>query len=181
MTRSVAFFRFMNLGHRGSPVRTQLVDAFEASGASEVVSFQTNGTVVFTADAPVTTAAAARDLLEAEVGYTHPVMVCPLDTLREIAAFTPLPDGPAFAEYCVSFFDPFDPLPDIPRSSANGLTEIVLLGTDHAVAGVHRVDNRMGDPNGHLETQLKVAVTTRTLGTVRRLVAKFAPPDVHHH
>lgn len=175
MTRSVAFFRNMNLGHRRSPVRTQLVDAFTTNGASEVASFQTNGTVVFTAADPLAAAQSARAVLEDEVGYTDPVMVCPFSTLREIAAIVPTPDGPAFTEYCVSFFAPLDPVPVIPLTSGNGLTEILLLGRDHAVAGVHRLGSRMGDPNGHLETALKVAVTTRTIGTVRRLVAKFAP------
>lgn len=170
MDRSVAFFRNLNLGHRRSPVRPQLIEAFLSSGATDAVSFQTNGTVVFTAEDPRATARAARDAL-AVVGYTDPVMVCTLTTVTTVAAF---PDDPGFAECCVSFFDPLEPVPDIPRTSTNGLAEILLVGKDHAVSGVRRVEGRMGDPNGHLEKSLGAPVTTRTLGTIRRLAAKFA-------
>ena len=47
-----AFFRNLNLGQGWSPTRPQLVAAYEAAGATEVVNVQGNGTVVFTAPAP---------------------------------------------------------------------------------------------------------------------------------
>lgn len=51
MSRSVAFFRNLNLGQRRNPTRVQLTDAFAALGATAVLSFRTNGTVVFAARA----------------------------------------------------------------------------------------------------------------------------------
>ncbi|HEY1529994.1 MAG TPA: DUF1697 domain-containing protein [Galbitalea sp.] len=48
----IAFFRNLNQGQRNSPITSQLVDAFTASGATAVRAFQTNGTVIFDAADP---------------------------------------------------------------------------------------------------------------------------------
>ena len=46
---SVAFFRNLNVGQRRSPTRDQLLDAFTAERAVDVLSHQSNGTVAFSA------------------------------------------------------------------------------------------------------------------------------------
>jgi len=50
VTRSVAFFRNLNLGQRRShsPMRPELLDALERAGAQDPINFQVNGTVIFT-------------------------------------------------------------------------------------------------------------------------------------
>src|SRR4051812_17915980 len=46
---SVAFFRNLNQGQRGSPSSSQLLEAFDLAGAPGATPFQGNGTVVFDA------------------------------------------------------------------------------------------------------------------------------------
>lgn len=81
----VAFFRFMNLGHTGSPNRAQLEAAFAAGGAESVRSFQTNGTVLFTAEVPADTIAVVSDELEGAGIYTGVMFVRSLERITEIA------------------------------------------------------------------------------------------------
>lgn len=47
----VAFVRNVNLGQRGHPSTDELLSAFAAAGATDALSFQSNGTIVFTARA----------------------------------------------------------------------------------------------------------------------------------
>ena len=53
VSRSVAFFRNLNLGQRRShsPTRPELLDALERAGAYDATNFQVNGTVIFRSDA----------------------------------------------------------------------------------------------------------------------------------
>ena len=86
-TVQVAFFRNMNLGQARSksPTSAVLVGAFVSAGASRVDNFQTNGTVVFTADHPREVIAEVRPLLEAITGYNDAVLVRPADWLVDWA------------------------------------------------------------------------------------------------
>ena len=107
---SVAFFRNLNLGQRRSrsPTRPELLEAFEQAGATSAVSFQTNGTVIFTAGrrSPQRLADRAVELLTPVCGYDDMVAVRSADWLNELD----LDDVPAHAE--VSFFDSPDPFPE---------------------------------------------------------------------
>lgn len=81
----MAFFRNLNLGHPRSPGRAGLVGAFEAAGATAVVSYRTNGTVIFDSTAPSRTAAEVVRTLGSGCGYADAVVVRRAGWLRENA------------------------------------------------------------------------------------------------
>ena len=49
---SIAFFRNLNQGQRGSPATSDLVEAFRAAGAQDITAVGSNGTVLFSSDDP---------------------------------------------------------------------------------------------------------------------------------
>jgi uncharacterized protein (DUF1697 family) len=169
----VALFRNLNLGHRGSPDRAQLVDAFAA--ADSVRSFQTNGTVLFAADDPEQVVAHAVDALEG-VGYRDRVIVRPLDELRGVVTSTSeaRPEEQVYRT-TLSFFDaPAIAACEPPLRSPNGLVEIRRLEQRWAAGVCWQRGTTIGDVNAFLERLLGSAVTTRTLGTLQRLLAAAA-------
>jgi hypothetical protein len=60
------FYRNLNLGHAGSPDRRGLEQALLDAGASAARSFQTNGTVLLTADDPQRSVMGAAHSLRAD-------------------------------------------------------------------------------------------------------------------
>ena len=108
MASSVAFFRNLNLGQRRSrsPTRPELLEAFERAGATDAVSFQTNGTVIFECDTdPQALADDVVRLLTPVCGYDDMAPARPVDWLRGLD----LEQVPTNAE--VSFFDGPTPSP----------------------------------------------------------------------
>lgn len=133
----VAFFRNMNLGQARSrsPRSSDLVDAFTAAGASGVVNFQTNGTVIFQGDQPQRIAAEVVRLLTGVTGYNDLVVVRTADWLVALADRLD-PDLPA-AEVTL-YDDPALPrldLPHVERVRSGALT-IVHLDEQHAITSI---------------------------------------------
>lgn len=178
----VALYRAMNLGHRGSPVRAELEAALLAAGAQAVRSFQTNGTVLLdvgpgddgAAEAVVRSAA---PLLAERSGYTHAALVRPL---ADVAAAI---DGDPFAltrdertyRDTLTFVDGGEPLPaDLPWTDPRDLLDLVAARPGVVLAVVRGGPGTGGDPNSVVERLTGGVATTRTLGTVRRLLAAAA-------
>jgi hypothetical protein len=179
MARHVAFFRNMNLGHRGSPVRAQLEEAFAVAGAEQVRSFQTNGTVLFAAAAPAQALMCVGDELRAACGYDGSWFVRALDRVPALV------DAPVWAEPAadvyretLTFFDA-DPagLPELPWSNDAG--DVTLLQVlDGCALGLSRqLGVSPGDPNSTIERMLGAQATTRTRGTAERLLRAATPPS----
>ncbi|SKC52017.1 DUF1697 domain-containing protein [Krasilnikoviella flava] len=182
----VVLYRAMNLGHRGSPVRAELEAALLAAGARAVRSFQTNGTVLLDPGEPGTTTAdaAAERVMRAAVprlaersGYTHAALVRPLD---DVAAAI---DGDPFARTrdertyreTLTFVDGGEPLPvDLPWTDPRDLLDLVAARPGLVLGVVRGGPGSGGDPNGAVERFTGGVATTRTLGTVRRLLAAAA-------
>ncbi len=167
MTR-VAFFRNLNHGHRGSPTGAQLVEAF---GGPEVArAFQGNGTVIFSG-APVKTLREATKALAA-LGFHHEYVV---RTLPELVAAIELVDESAVPDdvyrTMISLYDvPRLPEVELPLFNRNRMLEVLRLEPGVA-ASLSRVQgSSVGDPTAFLEDLLGVPVTSRTLGTIQRLV-----------
>ncbi len=166
----VAFFRNLNLGHETSPDRAQLESAFTDAGALNVRSFQTNGTVLFTADDPATVIAATLNQLRDRCGYNDCVLVRSTTDLRgQLAKLPPPATSPGVYRETISFFDN---APSAGRSPPNQdqLVALISVHDDHAHATITKVGNRVGNVTRHLEAVLEVPVTTRTRGTVERLL-----------
>jgi uncharacterized protein (DUF1697 family) len=177
----VALFRNLNLGHPGSPTGEELVAAF--AGTALARNFQTNGTVIFSSDDPEATVGEALRVLRGN-GYHHGLVVRPLSELERVVKETPAAD-PAENVYrtMISFYD-IDRLPavELPLRSRDQLVELRRLDRRSAGSVCWKPRRTAGDVTGFLEGLLKVPVTTRTLGTLERLVtaagrSRPAAPD----
>ena len=170
-TLAVALFRNLNLGHRGSPNRAALEAAFTDAGATDVFSFQTNGTVAHRSLDPDAVLRAASASLAAD-GYTN-TTAFGIDAARLLAVLDGLPpeglpDG-AYREV-LTFFDPAltaGPQEDGPRIRwlSGG------PGWVHSI--VWFVDGTAGSPGPVLEKQLRTLTTMRTRGTMDRLAVRL--------
>ncbi len=170
MGSSVAFFRNLNLGQRRSrsPTRPELLEAFERAGATDAVSFQTNGTVIFECDGdPQALVDQAVRLLTPVCGYDDIAPARPVQWLRELD----LEQVPTNAE--VSFFDGPDPFPEpLPWVAPLGGLTVIRADSRHAVC-VDDLDETSG-ATWVLEKLLRVKVTSRGVPTMLRLQAKLA-------
>ncbi|MBA4247289.1 MAG: hypothetical protein C0444_03225 [Microbacterium sp.] len=82
----VAFVRNVNLGQRGHPSADDLLSAFAAAGAPDALSFQSNGTIVFTARAAEAESLAqdAVAALARAAGHEREVFTASLASLRPL-------------------------------------------------------------------------------------------------
>ena len=162
----VAFFRNLNLGQPRSPSRAQLLEAFAAEGARDVLSHQSNGTVAFDCDAdPQAVADAVAARLGPVCGYADVVPVRSLDRLLDLDLGA-LPDG------CeLTVFDGPAAFPEVlPWSTPGGEVTILSAGADHAVVLNHQ--ERRSHGTRVVERLLGVPATSRGVGTVLRLLAR---------
>jgi len=172
----VALFRNLNLGHPGSPTAKQLIDAFGGTAAAR--NFQTNGTVLLESDDPDTTARHALQVLRNN-RYDQNMVLRPLSELERLVNETPTAD-PTENIYrtMISFYDT-DRVPAVklPLRSRDQLVEIRRL--DHRSAGsvTWKPRHTAGNVTSFLEELLNVPVTTRTLGTLQRLLTATVGVD----
>ncbi len=172
--RSVAFFRNLNLGQGWSPTRPQLVEAFERAGATEVVSFQGNGTVLFAAHAPTRVLPLVLDTLRALTGYDDLGVVRRADWCAELADRITGLEFLDDEEGEVALFDSRQPLPvELPWQSPKGLR--ILAGDHrHAITGWRRARGG-GNATPVLQELTGVKVTSRGTPTMLRLARKIRP------
>ncbi|GAA1712942.1 hypothetical protein GCM10009809_06330 [Isoptericola hypogeus] len=175
------FYRAMNLGHRGSPVRGVLEQALRDAGARAVRSFQTNGTVLLdleVAGSAEALVAAAAPSLAARAGYAGAGLVRSLDELAAAVEGDPFAvtrDERTYRE-TVTLVDGGAPLPvALPWTDPRDTLDLVAARPGLVLAVVRGGPGAGGDPNGHVERLTGGVATTRTLGTVRRLLAAAAP------
>lgn len=170
MPLAVAFFRNLNLGQGWAPRRPQLEEAFVDAGATGVRSIRSNGTVVFAHAAPVKAAGDARAALRVLTGYDDLVVVrrahWMLDLVRRIAALDLA--GDVAAE--VAFFDARPPFPLLlPWVSPDGRLRVLAGDHRHAVTSFQDESGRGSNATLVLQRVTGVRVTSRGLGTVRRV------------
>jgi uncharacterized protein (DUF1697 family) len=175
----VAFFRNVNLGQGINPTRPQLEAAFASAGASEVRSFQTAGTVVFSAagepEAELMVARARETLLELR-GLREPAYVAPLDHLIGLVAQEPFVSYDLTGEFDASA----TVLPrhalarlSLPLVSPRGGFEVIRLTPYLALTVGPRESVSRENPTPFFEKLLNVPATTRSWGTILRLVTKY--------
>ena len=165
----VAFFRNLDLGQRGSPTRAQLVEAFEAAGATDVLSVRSNGTVAFRSTAPGHT----RDLACSRlIGHTD---WCDVAPVREATWVLGLSERLSAVEghVEVSFFDTRGDFPAaLPWRPDGGRLTVVAADRRHAIAVDDEARTSYATPA--LERLLGVPVTSRGAATVLRLAGLLA-------
>lgn len=166
---TVALFRNLNLGHPGSPSRHELLDAF--GGATVARNFQTNGTVIVKAGTHLDLVLQAATTLRG-AGYEHSLVVRSIDEIRRAAeraaSFTPAAD---VYRVMVSFFDA-PTVPDLrtPLRSSDRLVEVRDLRAASATSFCWKVRSNTGDVTTFVESLVSAPTTTRTLGTLQRLL-----------
>jgi hypothetical protein len=165
----VAFFRNLNVGQRGSPSRAQLLDAFAAAGATDVVPVRANGTVAFRSSAPVHT----RDLVCSRlIEHTDWCDVAPVRAATWVLA---LGERLAAVEghVEVSFYDARRDVPvPLPWRPEGRRVTVVAADRRHAVAVNDVARTSYATPA--LEELLGVPVTSRGADTVLRVADLLA-------
>ena len=169
----VAFLRGVNLGARRAVSMPRLVELGEALGYEDVWTYLRTGNLALTTDRAAATVerelvAALRDVHGADVDVT----VRTAEELREVLAANPFPDGSA-SQVTVAFL-----VADPPAGVEERLAEVATEAEPYAVRGrevwVHYGD---GQARSRLAASLSrvvgVSATTRTLGTVQKVVARL--------
>lgn len=167
--RAAAFFRNLNLGQAGSPQRTELVDTFERSGATEVWSYRSNGTVLFDSPSPTRTATLVVTALAQVCGYRDAVVVRRQRWLREHAT-----EWSAAGEQSeVTLFDsPVDFPEPLPWRPDKGAITVVAADRRHALCLNDEPHTSFGTPV--IERLLGVPATSRSTGTMLGVVDRLS-------
>ncbi|WP_327581544.1 DUF1697 domain-containing protein [Nonomuraea sp. NBC_00507] len=176
-TAFVVFYRNMNLGHPNSPSRAILENALREAGAS-ARSFQTNGTVLIEAGdaAPRELVHRAAPRLLTVSGYDDAAFVRPLDQLTAILDRDPFAGAGDERTYreTFTFFDGGQEFgAPIPWTNDRGDVDIIEIADGVALSVIRKTGTRAGSPTAEVEARLDVPATTRTAGTIRRLVQAF--------
>ena len=174
MPTAVAFFRNLNLGQGWAPTRVQLEAAFAAVGATGIDSVQVNGTVVFDHRAPVRAAGEVRELLRTLTGYADVVVVRRAGWLLDLVQRADLLGLPEGLPVEVALFDARPPFPlDLPWTTPDGRLRVLLGDHRHAVTSFHDDSGRGSNATVVLQDVTGVKVTSRSLGTVRRVADRI--------
>lgn len=176
------FLRNVNLGHPNSPGRAQFEAAFVDAGAARAWSFQTNGTLVFEASSLEQAHAihqAAQLGLQRVCGLREPMFVRTLSYLQALVDSAPFASvDPAAVYGCfVSFLHTPEPAPPQPPTRrADGGVELIVTTPAELLSVSRIVGRQAGSPNAFFERLMRAPLTTRSWGTVTRLVARHATP-----
>lgn len=169
----VVFYRNLNLGHAGSPNREQLEGALERGGALRVRSFQTNGTVLLEAEAPERVVAAAASELGSLAGYDDAAIVRPLADLEELLALGVFEkhQSPRTYRETVTFFQGgTEPSWSMPWTNSKDDVDVLHIGDGIALSLIRKPRNSAGSPTFELERATGGVATTRTRGSIDRLL-----------
>ena len=174
MARSVAFFRNLNLGQGWAPTRPRLLGAFERAGATRLDNVQTNGTVIFSARAPVAVTRAVLAELAEATGYADLAVVRSAPFVRAVAARLEALAVPAGVPVEVSFYDARRPFPHpLPWTTPDPRVEVLYADRRHAITAF-RPRGPGGSPAARLlPPVVGVEVTARGAATVLSVAARL--------
>lgn len=120
--------------------------------------------------------ARAAPALARSSGYADAAFVRPLARLAEILARDPFRGATDAATYrCTfTFFEPAPFGAALPWTSARGDVDIIEADAGIALGVIRKRGATAGSPTAEIEKRLGAAATTRTAGTIERLVAALA-------
>jgi uncharacterized protein (DUF1697 family) len=162
--RYVAFLRNLNQGQVGSPTSTALVSAFQSAGASEVATFQSNGTVSLSTNDPRALEHSVVRVLSEVSPWSDAVFVRSFEWVSMIVESLDR-SNERFVELSV-FDEAYSP--SVPLDGRRCRVE--RGGAGFAVTINERVDESNATPT--LERALGTPVTSRSLPTLRRLLGR---------
>ncbi|MGH3975217.1 MAG: DUF1697 domain-containing protein [Pseudonocardiaceae bacterium] len=169
----VVFYRNLNLGHAGSPNREQLEGALKGGGASHVKSFQSNGTVLFKAEDPEGVVAEAANGLVTAAGYDDAAIARPLADLEDLLALGVFEkhQSPRTYRETVTFFQGGKkPSWSTPWTNSKDDVDVLYIGDGIALSLIRKPRNSAGSPTFELERATGGVATTRTRGSIDRLL-----------
>jgi uncharacterized protein (DUF1697 family) len=170
---SVVFYRTMNLGQPRSPDRAGLEAVLREAGGHDVRSFQTNGTVLFRADDPSAVVRRAAPPLADRWGYSDAGLVRRVGLLADILRTDPFQgfrDERTYRE-TLTFYEGGHPLPvTLPWTDARDVVDLVAARDGVALGIIRLRGSAAGSPTAQIERMTGGVATTRTLGTIRRLL-----------
>lgn len=174
-----AFFRNLNLGHGSAPSRVVLEDLFLQAGAEAAASFQTNGTVAFDARGGTRRARSilrgVQTALQLQHGFVEPAFLRDMAHLAALVANDPFRGiaCDAIYDFYVTFLHADAVVqPGLPLTNARGDVHVVAYAQAEMMSFNHVRGKSMGNPQVFAETLFGLPATTRTWGTVCRLVDK---------
>jgi uncharacterized protein (DUF1697 family) len=176
-----AFLRNVNLGRPGAPTKAQLEQAFADAGGVDAQNFQVNGTAVFGARSQGGAERVLRKalkLLATECGLAEPGCVRSLEELAPLAesrVFKPY-DAEEVYEFGLSFACEREVAAPgrLPLDNPKGDVRLLALEDGNALSVCWKRGASPGNPNLFLERTTGVPWTSRSIGTIRRLLAKHA-------
>lgn len=171
--RHIAFLRNVNQGQRGHPSTADILAAFADAGADDAVAFQSNGTVVFTADDPQLVVDDAMVALAARSGLEREGFWIPLPVVAAVVeAHAAHPDAPRreLTLHGGGVIDRDDP--EAMRVAAHRRCEIVDAGAGWIVS-INELD-RESNATPVAERLAGGRATSRGMPTLVRLIDRFA-------
>ena len=173
MPTYVAFLRGVNLGPQRSVAMPRLAEIGRELGYADVWTYVNSGNLVLTTDkAPATVEREVARALEQEYGARVDVMVRSADELRAVLETNPFPDA-STSRVTVAFLK--GPAPPGARervaAAATAAEPFVLAGRE---VWVHYGDGQAKSKLGAgFSAVVGVSATTRTVGTLSKIVAKI--------
>ncbi|MGZ8803806.1 MAG: DUF1697 domain-containing protein [Microbacterium sp.] len=171
----VALLRNLNQGQRSHPSADDLLAAFADAGADDAVAFQSNGTIVFSADDPQLVGIAVEGSLSARSGGDHQVFCIPL---TEVAAIVRIHSAEADAGrreltlHRAGVIDIEDP--EVVRAAERVRCAIADAGEGWIVTINQR--ERESNATPVAERLTGAPATSRGLPTLVRLIDRFGRP-----
>lgn len=171
--RFVAFIRAIMIGREGLS-RQVVLDAFEAAGAVASRNHLTTGNVSFDARrsdlAGIVEAASAT--LSGVKGRETPILV------RGLAELSAIPFDDIFAEAppgydharLITFLTDDAPDVELPMAGPRDLSVVFQRRGRELFSASRLVDGEHSDPGGLLQRRLGVPITTRTVGTIEKIL-----------
>ncbi|HEX5859453.1 MAG TPA: DUF1697 domain-containing protein [Microbacterium sp.] len=168
----VAFFRNVNQGQRGHPSTSDLLRAFADIGVGGAVPFQSNGTVVFTADDGQRVADGVREGLAARGVFDDGVYARPLEHIELLVDRSSAGADAGRTE--LTLFPVEAVIVDEPAAARAGerrRCRVVEHGPGFAV--VVNDHDRQSNGTPTIEAVLGVPATSRGMPTLLRLIDRF--------
>lgn len=167
------FYRNLNLGHRRSPTRDQLQFALLDAGAERVRSFQTNGTVLMVASDPEAAVRGASRSLAEKSGYNDAALIRTVASLVNVldsGSFDGHSDERTYRETFTFFDGGRAPAWSLPWTNARDNVDIIRVTDGLALGVIRKPKNTAGSPTAEIERSTGGVATTRTRGSIERLV-----------
>lgn len=171
------FYRNLNLGHAGSPNREQLETALANAGAERVKSFQTNGTVLIAGSDPERIVRSAALELKEVAGYDDVAIVRALNDVKDALSLGVFEEheSPRTYRETVTFFQGGEkPSWPLPWTNSKDDVDILHIENGIALSLIRKPRNTAGNPTYELERETGAVATTRTRGTIDRLLKAAA-------